>query len=128
MIQYVLTKASANPRGVYTMEKTTFTIAELTGFSFWDFSWPILIIFTIVLLVACGDMLEVLVAVLYNESWLQRRIQRIRWKIAVFIYPELAEQQEYMKYYEYYSVYPPIKSRLKARFNSSENDGGMKNG
>jgi len=49
--------ASANPKGVYTMEKDTFTLSEIMGISFWEATWPMLIIWALVLLYAFGDLL-----------------------------------------------------------------------
>jgi len=39
------------------MEKDTFTLAEVMGISFWEATWPMLIIWSLVLLYAFGDLL-----------------------------------------------------------------------
>jgi len=82
------------------MENATFTIAELTGVSAWD---ALVSIWWFPTLMLIGALLYTspLWQHVYIGSQLQRRVQRIRWKIAAFICPEMehmADESVDLKY------------------------------
>ena len=73
----------------FTTEHDRFTIAELTGLSFWEAFWPILVFMFFALLLYFADIIIVGIRTLYDGSVLQYRIGEIRWKIAAWISPEM---------------------------------------
>ena len=75
------------------MENATFTIAELTGVSAWDALVSIWWFPTIMLI---GALLYTspLWMHMYHNLRLQKRVQRLRWKISAFICPEMEQMAD----------------------------------
>jgi len=53
------------------MENETFTLAELTGLSFWGATWPALIILALIALAVVGDILFVLC-----KEYMQKKVRK----------------------------------------------------
>jgi len=66
------------------MEKDTFTLAEVTGLSFWQASAPILTLIAVFIVIVSVDLLYTI----YRDK-LKKLSFKIRYRIADFIFPEM---------------------------------------
>ena len=76
------------------MENATFTLAEITGVSAWEALATVWWVPALLFFLVGVEEMGMLFTALYRDSRLQRRVQRIRWKIAAHICPEMEQMAD----------------------------------